>query len=341
MKQKLLNSFTWRGTLLVALLSCAFSAWAADWEKDEVIASGVSIGGGDSQTFNLTITGYFIKIVVDCTPPSTGNGKYCYVDASVFGSEVIDNEKVSNDDVHTVEYTDPSKTYKKNGQISVTITGGGNKSTTVNSITVTYTPAATFEINEACLYKGNYYGTYSNSQPFDIPTSGLTVSEVSVSDGILEVAPLSGTVPANTGVLVSSTTAGEKIVKLNNPADSYTPPSNNMLHPSSEPMTSIEDYSDYYFYHLTFNDSNPLGFYWGYPGGGVWEFSGSNKAYLAVPKTDSGYSVKGFTMSDSADGIKAIETEKNSEVVFNLAGQRVSKMQKGIYVVNGKKILVK
>ena len=27
MKQKLLNSFTWRGTLLVALLSCAFSAW--------------------------------------------------------------------------------------------------------------------------------------------------------------------------------------------------------------------------------------------------------------------------------------------------------------------------
>ena len=350
MKQKLLNSFTWRASLLVAFLCCAFtSAWAADWEKDEVIASDVSIDGGDSQTFNLTITGYFIKIVVDCTPPSTGNGKYCYVDASVFESQVIKNKKVSNDGVHTVEYTDPSKTYKKNGQISVKITGGGNKPTTVNSITVTYTPAAIIEINSACKcqYDNLYYGTFSNSSPFVVPgNADFTVSEVSVSGGILDVNPLSGTqtvtIPANTGVLVSSANPGEKIVKLNDPAGSYTAPSNNMLQPSSEPMTSIEDYSDYYFYHLTFDSNNPLGFYWGYPGGGAWEFSGTNKAYLAVPKTDSGYSaVKGFTLSDSADGIKAIETEKNSEMVFNLAGQRVSKMQKGIYVVNGKKILVK
>ena len=40
--------------------------------------------------------------------------------------------------------------------------------------------------------------------------------------------------------------------------------------------------------------------------------------------------------------IKAVETtETESKAIYNLAGQRVSKMQKGIYIVNGKKVLVK
>ncbi|MBQ8050543.1 MAG: hypothetical protein IJ197_03075 [Bacteroidaceae bacterium] len=40
-----------------------------------------------------------------------------------------------------------------------------------------------------------------------------------------------------------------------------------------------------------------------------------------------------------ADGIKTVSTEKASQEIYNLAGQRVSKTQRGIYIVNGKKVV--
>ena len=60
---------------------------------------------------------------------------------------------------------------------------------------------------------------------------------------------------------------------------------------------------------------------------------------MVVPDS---HPVKGFALSDFVNGIKAVETQKaESNVIYNLAGQRISKMQKGIYIVNGKKVLVK
>ena len=54
-------------------------------------------------------------------------------------------------------------------------------------------------------------------------------------------------------------------------------------------------------------------------------------------------SVKAFTFifDDEATGIRTVETVSAEEAaqIFNLAGQRISKMQKGINIVNGKKIL--
>ena len=49
------------------------------------------------------------------------------------------------------------------------------------------------------------------------------------------------------------------------------------------------------------------------------------------------------SLSGSADGIQGIERMRNAEneKVYNLAGQRVNKAQKGIYIVNGKKYVVK
>lgn len=46
------------------------------------------------------------------------------------------------------------------------------------------------------------------------------------------------------------------------------------------------------------------------------------------------------TDEDAVDGIKSLESLlNNSEVVFNLAGQRVVKAQKGIFIIGGKKVM--
>ena len=65
----------------------------------------------------------------------------------------------------------------------------------------------------------------------------------------------------------------------------------------------------------------------------------AGKAYLVVPSS----SVKAFTFSfeDDATGIEMVNGQSSmvNDPIFNLAGQRIQKMQKGINIVNGKKIL--
>ena len=66
----------------------------------------------------------------------------------------------------------------------------------------------------------------------------------------------------------------------------------------------------------------------------------ANRAYVA----GNGSGVKGFALNfdDDATAIKDLTDLKDSNgLIFNLAGQRISKMQKGINIINGKKVVVK
>ncbi len=67
----------------------------------------------------------------------------------------------------------------------------------------------------------------------------------------------------------------------------------------------------------------------------------ANHAYLTVPEA----TVKAFFLSGDADGIETLRNGENETMsnaaIYNMAGQRVSKAQKGIYIVNGKKNIIK
>ena len=68
------------------------------------------------------------------------------------------------------------------------------------------------------------------------------------------------------------------------------------------------------------------------------------KAFRGYITVASGGNVKAldFTFEDDATGISDLKDSKDlndSKVIYNLAGQRLSKTQKGINIVNGKKIL--
>lgn len=73
---------------------------------------------------------------------------------------------------------------------------------------------------------------------------------------------------------------------------------------------------------------------------------GANKAYIdKTAISDLGVAVKAFiSFGDDATKINAVENEQLSlgdAEIYNLAGQRMSKLQRGINIVNGKKVLVK
>ncbi len=76
---------------------------------------------------------------------------------------------------------------------------------------------------------------------------------------------------------------------------------------------------------------------------GTWTTLGAHKAYIPAAV---GNGVKGFTIDfdDDATGISLMEdgrSQMEDGAIYNVAGQRLSKTQKGINIVNGKKIAVK
>ena len=99
--------------------------------------------------------------------------------------------------------------------------------------------------------------------------------------------------------------------------------------------TGIPGDGTHYYALSTLGGTAPIGFY---PvGNGITIPAG--KAYLEI----SGGQVKGFTFvfDDDATAIESLTPalSEGEGVVYNLAGQRINKMQKGINIVNGKKIL--
>lgn len=61
------------------------------------------------------------------------------------------------------------------------------------------------------------------------------------------------------------------------------------------------------------------------------------KCYLTLPASESRYNALFFEGEET--GIESIETENAKAEIYDLAGRRVQKAQKGLYIVNGKKVI--
>ena len=202
---------------------------------------------------------------------------------------------------------------------------------------ISITKVATLSLASACTDgEGMYYGTYSNGSAFVVP-SDLTVSEISVSGGKLQVTDYAtgAIVPANTGVMVSSTTSGDHTIALSNETGASVLGTGNMLKASSVDMTG-----DCKFYRLTMHNGTDLGFWWGAENGAAFTLD-ANKAYLAVPNGSGARA--GFSLIGAGEtGISLPEHESaKTREWFSLSGQRVAQPVKGLYIVNGKKVIIK
>lgn len=98
--------------------------------------------------------------------------------------------------------------------------------------------------------------------------------------------------------------------------------------------------SDYYYYKLAKDKNDGLGWYWGADDGAAFT-SAAHKAWLVVSKSASARSFIGF--GDETTAIESVvkKAEINDGVYYNLQGQRVDNPTKGLYIVNGKKVIIK
>jgi len=183
---------------------------------------------------------------------------------------------------------------------------------------------------------GDKVATYYNNYGYIMPEGlkGYIVTTASDNKVITSEAYLSGAEVGNGKALIvmGESKDYEVTFKLTEPREE-----NNLLCGTQEEET-INAEGDRLLYKLA-ND-NGIGFYWDSTDGKSLT-NGANKAYLVLEEPV--YGAKPYYMLDSVTGINAVKSdcEVHSGVFYTLSGVRVTNPQKGMYIVNGKKVVIK
>ena len=196
--------------------------------------------------------------------------------------------------------------------------------------------ATEYKIHEVEVGTADYATLYLGSKVF-IPE---TVEAYVVSEATGNYASLTqvtGSLPANTGVILK----GEGTHQFITSADAATTIESNLLAGSVE-NTYVAGPA-----YVLANGTNGVGLYKATLNkdaegavGTTHFLNNANKAYLpAATGVESRFLVFNFG-DDNATAIDGIEAESTANVVvYDLAGRRVQKAQKGLYIVNGKKVI--
>ena len=236
-----------------------------------------------------------------------------------------------------------------------TIKNNGTSVGYISSIKVYYSTSPsepTYTTNTLTFKASNKDGNWATFSNDDVTffNDDVIVNTVVVENNSLVSLPLDKTtaniggkevkgyyVPAKTGVLIYSIGETVTYYVVKNKEVAPVDGDFNMLKPASEQMT--EGFKFYKLAYDNYTEKTGLGFYWGAAEGGAFTVK-PGLAYLAVPQAQAA-NVKGFSFDGTQTGINGVEATAAKGAIYNLNGQRVEKAQRGIYIQNGKKFIVK
>lgn len=163
------------------------------------------------------------------------------------------------------------------------------------------------------------YNTYVPAKDLDF--TGLDIKAWYVTAVSEKVATLTEatTVAAGEGIIISGA-AGDYDVPV--AAEAVTPNSDNLL------ATGAISEGDYILYEGEFVPCS----------GGTLP---DGKAFLPASAITSGAKVITLVFGGESTGINEIQKAETEGAIYNLSGMRVSKTQKGVYIMNGRKVIVK
>lgn len=154
-----------------------------------------------------------------------------------------------------------------------------------------------------------YTGTISGSGDYLILTSIETGQKIK----------------ANTGVILEGTANATVDFEITSDASD---PSDNDL--SGTVATKAKTKGD-----LVLGDKNGKAGFYTYSGENLAGF----KSYISADKLDA--DIKGLTFSFMETVIQALQEAGKSNIIYDLNGRRVQKAQKGIYIIDGKKVIIR
>ena len=218
-------------------------------------------------------------------------------------------------------------TYGNRGNGESIDRGTGNQPTTDEGYNWVFEPVTTLPVTITSAGYATFYCPVAVTLP-----EGLQAFYVSeTTDNYAKMTEIAGVIPANTGVILQGAentynltiggSAGEVDNELSGTvASEYVTTESYVLSKQNDVVG---------FYKATMNQQENTAF-----------LNNGFKAYLpATAGGEARFLVFNFG-DDNATAIEGIEAENTADaVVYDLAGRRVQKAQKGLYIVNGKKVI--
>lgn len=180
---------------------------------------------------------------------------------------------------------------------------------------------ASAETVEIALGNASGYNTYVSEKDLDftgLDAKAYIVSAVSSTEATLKAVT---TIKAGEGFIIEG--AGEGTIEV--PVAAETPAASGTLLATGQP--SEGDY-------LLAKDGTAFV---------KWNGEGNlaaTKAYLPASAISSGAKIINIAFGEST-GIREVKKSEADGAIYNLSGMRVSKTQKGVYIMNGRKVIVK
>jgi len=200
---------------------------------------------------------------------------------------------------------------------------------------ITWTPAPA-NISATTTSAGKGWATLYTQYPLDFSgVAGLTAYTATVAGNTVTLNPVND-IPANTGVVLKSTTINADV--LNNIpviASSTTPQGS--LEGSATDALAYDANDTYNYYMLKLNGSNEAQFS-KLTGGTI----AAGKAYLKNAKTNAPTMFNVVFADDNTTGINSVQgSGLKVNGYFDLQGRKVANPTKGLYIVNGRKVVIK
>ncbi len=186
------------------------------------------------------------------------------------------------------------------------------------------------------------YATFASPYALNVASmtanSGdVTAYKAAVDGTVAKFTALSQSIPANTGILLKGDANATVTIPV---VASGTAVDGNVFQVNPTGAALATDNANHYFAMkkgeatLTFAPFEPNGF----------EFPAS-KAYLKVSKSNFGSGARELSVSfdDDVTGVNEVRSQKTAEnsEFFDLQGRKVAQPTKGLYIVNGKKVVIK
>ena len=158
-------------------------------------------------------------------------------------------------------------------------------------------------------------------------------TEYDAANERIQVAELT-TIPANTGVLLHIAGGGSVAVPV---AEATTAITDNCFVGTLTDITSLATADGNYKNYILNNKNGNVGFYWA-----NGQKVGAHRAYAHVLTSNLGSTQSFISINPGEEsGIENVCNSAAEDNVYDLQGRRVAQPQKGLYIVSGKKVIIK
>ncbi len=184
------------------------------------------------------------------------------------------------------------------------------------------------------------YATFYSNAPTKMPegVTAYTIAEGTINNDYISLNELAvgSVIPANTGVILKTEVeADENIVAVTVVGEDEAPLTTNLLKGSVDNQYITEE-------AYVLGNKEGVGLYKAQMTNGRW-LNNAGKAYLPVSSVATSARLLRFNFGGNATAIESVKSELDPNApIYDLSGRRLNNITNaGVYIINGKKVMVK